>query len=214
MAIYTPRGLKIRISVPDAFGLIARLYPEVSAFKILKTTEGIDSLTSVATFIAALICFIMHLDPSQIVLTISITYIAAILINAFGLFIIPGQVALGTLYSYISGYGLFITTIIIIGYITTGWQGLAAYFIAKGIGWCVARVIEFIEVKRTFKLSGIAFTASERCFFNAYRIHANKLGKTTNIDLSEEEMEEEYWKPAFVDFATNWPQVVERFTVN
>lgn len=97
MALYTPRGLKIRIAVPDAFGLMARLYPKVSAFRVLKTTEGIESLTSLATFIAAITCFIMKIDPFQIALVISITYIVSILINTFGLFIIPGQVALGTL---------------------------------------------------------------------------------------------------------------------
>jgi len=214
MGIYTPRGLKIRIAIPYAFGLIARLYPQVSAFKVLKTTEAIESLTSIATFIAALICFIMHLDAVQIAVIISITYIASVLLNTFGLFIIPGQVAIGTLYSYISGYGLLIIVIAIVGYLTTGWQGVVAYFAGKFTGWCVARVIEFIETRRYFKLTGFAFTASERCFFNAYRLHAVKHGITTDIDLSEEEMEQENWRPAFEDLATQWPQVVARFTVD
>ncbi len=214
MAIYTPRGLKIRIAVPYAFGLIARLFPKVSAFRVLKTTEGIEALTSIATFIAAMISFFMHLDPLQIALIISITYIISVLLNTFGLFIIPGQVAIGTLYSYISGYGLLIIGIVIVGYFTTGWQGVVAYFGAKFIGWCVARVIEVIQTKRSFKLTGFAFTASERCFFNAYRLHAAKHGITTDIDLSEEEMEEENWRPAFEDLATQWPEVVARFTVD
>ena len=30
----------------------------------------------------------------------------------------------------------------------------------------------------------------------------------------EEEMEEENWRPAFEDLATQWPEVVARFTVD
>ncbi len=214
MAIYTPRGLKIRIAVPYAFGLIARLYPKVSAFKVLKTTEGIESLTSIATFIAAIICFIMKIDPLQIAVVISITYIVSVLLNTFGLFVIPGQVAIGTLYSYISGYGLLLIGIVIIGYLSTGWKGVLAYFVGTFIGWIVARAIELIETKRYFKLTGFAFTASERCFINAYRLHAAKHGITTNINLSEEEEKEENWRPAFEDLETQWPNVVARFTVD
>lgn len=214
MAIYTPRGLKIRIAVPYAFGLIARLYPKVSAFKVLKTTEGIESLTSIATFIAAIICFIMKIDPLQIAVVVSITYIVSVLLNTFGLFIIPGQVAIGTLYSYISGYGLLIIVIAIVGYFTTGWQGVLAYFIGKFSGWIVARAIEIIETKRYFKLTGFAFTASERCFFNAYRLHAAKHGITKDINLSAEEEKEENWRPSFEDLAQQWPEVVARFTVD
>ena len=214
MAIYTPRGLKIRIAVPYAFGLIARLYPKVSAFKVLKTTEGIESLTSIAIFIAAIICFIMKIDPLQIAVVISITYIVSVLLNTFGLFIIPGQVAIGTLYSYISGYGLLLVGIVIIGYLFTGWQGVLAYFVGNFTGWVVARAIEVIETKRYFKLTGFAFTSSERCFFNAYRLHAAKHGITTDINLSEEEEKEENWRGAFEDLSSQWPQVVERFTMD
>lgn len=214
MAIYTPRGLKIRIAVPHAFGLIARLYPKVSAFKVLKTTEEIESLTSATTSIAAIICFIMKIDPMQIAVIISITYIVSVLLNTFGLFIIPGQVAIGTLYSYISGYGLLLVGIVIIGYLSTGWQGVLAYFVGKIVGWVIARAVEFIETKRYFKLTGFAFTASERCFFNAYRLHAVKHGITKDIILSEEEEKEEHWRPAFEELATQWPKVVARFTMD
>lgn len=214
MAIYTPRGLKIRISVPYAFGLIARLYPKVSAFKVLKTTEGIESFTSTATFIAVIICFFMYLDPLKILLIISIIYVITVLLNTFGLFIIPGQVAIGTLYSYISGYGLIIICVVLVGYFTIGWQGLVAYFIGKFIGWCVGRVIEVMETKRYFKLTGHPFTVSERSFFNSYRLHAVKHGITTDIELSEEEMEEDNWGPSFEDLVTKWPKVVARFTVD
>ncbi len=214
MAIYTPRGLKIRIAVPYAFGLIARLFPKVSAFDVLKTTEGIEEFPSYATFIAAMVSFFMRLDPLQIALIISITYIISISLNTFGLFIIPGQVAIGTLFSRISGYGFLVIVLVIVGYIATGWQGVAAYFSGKFIGWCIGKIIELKESKRYHNLTGFPLTASERNFFNAYRVHAGKHGITTDLDLSEKEMEDENWHPAFDDLATQWPEVVARFTIN
>jgi len=107
MAIYTPRGLKIRIAVPYAFGLMARLHPKVTPFRILKTTEGIESLPGMLAFIAGIIAFALHLPPLQIVLIVAAIQLVGKLINAFGLYIVPGLVNLGTLFSYISGYGIY-----------------------------------------------------------------------------------------------------------
>jgi len=43
---------------------------------------------------------------------------------------------------------------------------------------------------------------------------ASRLGKTTDITVSDEELKEENWKPVFDDLATKWPEVVRRFTIN
>ncbi len=66
MPIYTPRGLKVRLSIDYAFALMARLHPGVNAFQVLKTTEGIESLPQSFAFLAALFCFVLKLTPSQI----------------------------------------------------------------------------------------------------------------------------------------------------
>lgn len=66
MAIYTPRGLKIRLSVDHAFTLMARLFPDVDAFKILKTTEGLESIPATLAFITGLASFSLHLHPLEI----------------------------------------------------------------------------------------------------------------------------------------------------
>ena len=47
-----------------------------------------------------------------------------------------------------------------------------------------------------------------------YRLHANRLGKTKDITVSDDELKEENWKPVFEDLATKWPEVVQRFTMN
>lgn len=131
MAIYTPRGLKIRIAVPYAFGLMARLHPKVTPFRILKTTEGIESLPGMFAFVAGLVAFGLHLPPTQIALIVGICQLAGALINALGLYIIPGLVGLGTLYSYISGYGIYLIAVVITGFLLGGWQAVVAFFVGK-----------------------------------------------------------------------------------
>lgn len=212
MAIYTPRGLKIRLSPRIAFGLIARLYPKVTAFKILKTVEGIESLPTVVSFVTGLYCFATRLEPLKTGVAVFIGYLVATLINLRGLYFIPGLVSLGTLYSYVSGFGLLLIVLCVFGFLVAGWQSVLAFFVGKYLAWAIAQVIELIDTRRMYKLSGYPFTASEKYFFNAYRLHASKLGVTTDITVSEEEAEEDNWRTAFTDLATRWPQVVARFT--
>lgn len=55
MAFYTPHGLKIRLSAPHAFTLMARLYPRRSPAAILVSTEGLENLPAVCWSILALV---------------------------------------------------------------------------------------------------------------------------------------------------------------
>ncbi|HNZ31579.1 MAG TPA: hypothetical protein PKJ25_05735 [Smithellaceae bacterium] len=214
MAIYTPRGLKIRIAVPYAFGLMARLDPKVTPFRILKTTEGIESLPGMLAFIAGVIAFFLHLPPFQIALVVAVSQLVGKLINAFGLYIVPGLVECGTFYSYLSGYGIFLIVVIIAGFLLGGWQAVVAFFVGKIIASLAGQVLEFWQASRYHNLTGHPFTGSEVSFFNAYRHHASRIGEKTNIDLSDSEMEEDHWGETFQRFAMEWPEVVQRFTTD
>jgi hypothetical protein len=132
MPIYTPRGLKIRIAVPYAFGLMARLSPTVSPFRVLKTTEGLESLPGMLAFIAGIVAFVMRLPPLHIGLAVGVGQVLGVLINLFGVYLIPGLVPLGTLYSYFAGYGIFLVTAAVVGFLFAGWQGVLAFFLGQG----------------------------------------------------------------------------------
>ncbi len=212
MAIFTPRGLKIRLPFNYAFALIARLYPKIDAFKVLKTTEGLESIPSLIIFVVGLICFYLRLSPFEIGVYVFVASIAGFLIILFGLYIIPGLDYLGTFYSYISGFGILLILLAVYGFITVGWQGVLIFFIARFLSGIVKMVMEMMQVKKNHSKIGLALTLSETNFLNAYRLHASKLGKTTNITVSDEELKEENWKPVFEDLATKWPEVVRRFT--
>jgi len=214
MAIYTPRGLKVRIAVPYAFGLMARLSPKVSPFRILKTTEGIESLPGMLAFVAGLIAFTMHLSPLKVGILVAVLQLLGIFLNLFGFYVVPGLVALATLYSYLAGYGVFFITVVAVGFLTVGWRGVLAFFIGRLMAGGTSMILDVWQTSRYHKLTGHAFTSSEVHFFNAYRLHASRIGVTTDIDLSDSELQENHWGPTFNTFAAEWPEVVQRFTVD
>ena len=214
MTIYTPRGLKIRLTVPYAFGLMARLDPKVTPFKILKTAEGIDSLSGMLGFIVGMIVFAIHLQPLQIALIVAISQFAGTIINTFSLYIIPGLIGLSTLFSYISGYGIYLVVVIIAGFFLGGWEVIVAFFLGKIIAVTLGLVVEHLQTRHVYKLTGYPFTASERIFFNAYRFHASRIGITTDVSLNDDELDENYWKATFHKFSLEWPEVVKKFTTN
>jgi len=212
MAIYTPRGLKIRLEMNYAFALMARLYPKVDAFKILKTTEGLESIPGMFAFLVGILSFYSGFDPYEIGLYTLIASVAGIIITTFGIFIISGLPKLGTLYSYISGFGILLVVLVVYGFISVGWQGVLAFFIGKLVAGIIHLGIEFWNSRRIHSTIGYALTGSEVNFFNAYRLHASALGKSTDITVSDEELKEENWKECLEDLATKWPEVVRRFT--
>ena len=103
---------------------------------------------------------------------------------------------------------------IITGFVLGGWQAVVAFFAGKIIAALVGQVLEFWQTSRYHKLTGHPFTGSEVSFFNAYRLHASRIDVTTNINLSDEEMEEDHWGTTFQQLAMEWPEVVQRFTTD
>jgi hypothetical protein len=113
-----------------------------------------------------------------------------------------------------SGYGIYLIAVAIAGSVLGGWQAVAAFFVGKIIASIVGQVVEFWQTRRYHKLTGHPFTGSEVSFFNAYRLHASRIGATTDIDLSDSEVEEDHWRTTFQRFAMEWPEVVQRFTTD
>jgi hypothetical protein len=212
MAIYTPRGLKIRLTVDYAFALMARLYPRVNAFQILKTVEGIESLPQSFAFLAALTCFFLNLPPWQIFIVVFSVIILLSLMTRYGFYVFPGIVKLGTIYSYLSGFGILLVLLAAFGFYWVGWRGVLAYFAARLFAGVVNWILTMQETRMYFRKVGQALTASERNFFNAYRLHASALGITTDVEVTDEETEIANWEPTFLDLATKYPKVVARFT--
>ena len=75
-------------------------------------------------------------------------------LNLRGIFIIPGLVSIGTLYSYFAGYGICLIAIIAVGYFTTGVWGVLAYFAARVISFIAQQVLEFTDTESDIRCVG------------------------------------------------------------
>ncbi|MBI4480165.1 MAG: hypothetical protein HY651_09100 [Acidobacteria bacterium] len=214
MALYTPRGLKLRLPASIAFALMARLYPKVDAFTVLKTTEGLEASPAMLAFLTGMVSFYLGLDELHVALYVFIVSVLGRMVTMFGLFVIPGIPTLGTLYSYVSGFGLLLIVLGAYGLYSVGWKGVVAFFAGKYTAGMVSYAIEAWNTKRIYSKSGLPATLSEINFFNAYRLHASEIGQPTDIALSDSELKEENWKECFEDLALRWPEVVARFKID
>jgi hypothetical protein len=214
MAIYTPRGLKIRLGKAYAFALMARLFPRVDAFRVLQLTEEIENLASLATFIMGVVAFSMQLEPLVIGVVVGAACLSFKLSHLFGLFIPPFKLILplSRVYSWFAGYGIFLIGLLVFGCSMVGWQGVLAFVVGRlAAGW-LAGAIDLAYSKFVFKKTGICITASERSFFHAYRLLADQVGVSRSLEVTDEEMEPDNWQDVFADLMVKWPVVVSRFT--
>ena len=214
MAIFTPRGLKIRLATDVAFTYIARLHPKFTAFQVLKTVEGIELIPSCLAFFTGLYVFLNYFSPSEIAIYVGIASLIGGLITTFGLFLLPFLVRFITGLSYLKGYGIFSIAIIITGLLTVGWKGTLFYFIGRYVAKFIIYIIDTWQMIITSKKTGSVLTASERNFFNAYRLHATRIGVTTSLKLEKGEIESGKWELPFNILQLKWPDVVARFTNN
>jgi hypothetical protein len=205
MAVFTPRGLKIRLSPKLCFTLISRLYPKIDAFKVLQTTEGMDDIISLLPFITGIICFILKLDPLYIGLYVAISAIIGNLINLFGLYIIPGLIKVSLFFSYFSGYYLNYVAIAMVGFIFSGWLGVLGFVLGRMAGGVIFHIFHIYYLKSQLKKYGVTFGVTEREFFNSYRTCASKIGVTTDLDLSEDEINDNKWEIVFEDYMEKCP---------
>jgi hypothetical protein len=209
MTVYTPRGLKIRIDVPYAFGLMARLYPTVSPFRVLKTAEGLQSTGRLLAFVVGVTAFGLGLSPLETLVLVSGASFVGALLGVFGI-VIPGLVWLSVMYSYVSGFGVLLAVLLVTGFLTVGWPGVLAFMAGSAVGALASMVVELWRTRRYMHTIGHPLTSAEVSFFNAYRMHASKMGVTTCINLDDEESSAESWRPALDDLVARWPSVAQR----
>ena len=215
MAVFTSRGLKLRLSTPYVFALITRVFPKVDAFRVLQTTEAVENLARLAIFLAAIVAFSLSITPVQIGVLVFSVASAMHIVHLRGLFLTPILLLLpvSRVYGFLSGYGILLIGLLAFGFIQTGWEGIAGFLVGRLASGAVFGVVGWYYTRYIHREVGSIFTASERSFFYAYRIEAARLGISTDLTVTDDELRQENWKPAFDDLAVKWPEVVDRFTV-
>jgi hypothetical protein len=212
MAIFTPTGLKIRLRTDEAFTLLARLHPNFSAFQVLKTVEGIEGIPALLAFFAGVFGFVSRSTNYEIAIYVAVSSIIGGIIIMFGSFLTLYLVRLSTLASYLQSFGILTIVVIATGFFTVGWKGILFYYLGRVSGWVINSIIDGILTKILQKKVGLPLTSSERSFYNAYRIHASRIGITTNIELEPGELESRSWEIPFNKLEREWPKVTARFT--
>jgi hypothetical protein len=214
MALFTPRGLKVRLAKPYAFALMARVFPKADAFRVLQLTEEVENLPALAGFVAGITSFSLHLSPIQIGIVVFATVFIFRLVHLFGFFVPPFTFLLpvSRIYSFVAGYGVLLVGLLIFGYFTTGWRGVLAFIIARISCSLVVLVTEVLSMRHVYRQVGFSVTASERSFFHAFRLLASRFGVSTDLQVSDGELAPSHWEHVFHDLAFKWPVVVGRFT--
>lgn len=188
---------------------MSRLTPHRSAFRILKTAEGLDELPAILAFGAGM--FVLFHSGELWLLGTAI--VAARLIGlayvSVGLFIVPGIVALSTLVSYLSGYGLLLIAALVTATLKHGWKVAVAFAVLWTVGAAAEMAADFLCTYARNKLSGRIVTFSEVCFRNAFRLHAAAVEKSTDLELTA--TERIAWMFCLKEYADNYPRAVERF---
>lgn len=219
MAIFTPRGLKVRLPIDYSFALMQRLYPFVDASKVLQTTEGFELLPSCLTFVATILCFLNHLNPITTIIIVASTQVLGFFWCIRGLPVHMSFLRLSIIYSVLHGYGIYLGILAVIGFFFAGWQGVVAYVTGRVLAGVVNTIISSlhqIRQKRIWKeFGGVPVTTmSEVNFINAYLFYAKRLKKPVSLSVSNDELAKSNWSPVFIDLTLKWPKVVRRFTPN
>lgn len=196
--------MPISFPMKYAFTLLARLYPTYRPHKVLKIADGMDCASEAIAFILAALLFSFKLNFVLIFIsTFCFSSVIKLLHvkSTYNDFI----VYLGVMFSYIGKLGLLTILITVLGWFSVGWQGLLAFFIARFIGGFLNTFLEARERKRIRDTFGIDVNEFDRCFIDAYRFCANKIGLTLDYSVSEEELNSDRWQIIYLDYSTQDP---------
>jgi hypothetical protein len=208
MTIYTPVGRVVNFPMDYAFTLLARLYPKFRPHKVLKIADGMDQAPIAVAYLMGLIAFASHASWEVIFIS-SLVLPSAIRLAEIKSKYIDLVVYIGVIFSYVGRLGIITIGLAAFGWYSVGWQGLTSFLCGRLISGLISTIAETKEKKRMRKLSGIHYSEYDRCFIDAYRFCANKIGITLDISVSDEELESSNWEFVASDYARKEPVLFE-----
>jgi len=212
MAIYTPRGLKIRYGVREAFLYLSRIYPQVHPFRVLQDAEAYEIFPAFCGVIAAIVCIVTK--QSAMMLFCAVTgarLIAALIHYCDFMCLVPMSLLLPVLrvYGIMSGHGIIAIPILIVAFFVGGWLFSVAYLASIVFGYGLELTMDNAFSSYSRKV-GRPRTGSELSFDQAFEYYCRRTGAPRD-DLSDEERCSENWLEPLRELAESWPVVVSRF---
>ena len=207
MSTFTPRGLKIHLDRPITFALMARLYPKVDAWKVLKTTEALEQLPSACCLIVAALSIANGLNIDEVSAFALLGSLVGSLLKHFDLVDFPGVIPFANLCNVFPFFSIPWAILIIYGLYEYSWGlgGVLTLGVAKLLAFGIDMAIGFFRTQHLHSVTGRVTHASKRNFFHSYKYYAEQIGVTISLKISREEMMEDNWRACFMDLAHNHP---------
>lgn len=206
--VYTPRGLKVRLSPEVAFGLLGRLWPRARPAAVLATTEALDEIPVLMLYVGGVVALSVSLGILQAVLCGLAFTLAGKIILWFGVFVVPGIVTAGYWFSYIPVF-VYFPGMFVFGYLVSGLRGVVSWGCAYVVASVACQLFDLSVMRLRHAAAGILLTQSEVAFMNAYRLHATRLGVTTDLEIRPDEAESQQALAALEEYSSCYPGHVQ-----
>ena len=194
MATLTPRGLKIRLSLPITFTLISKITPSIKPFFILNEVENLETVPDFFAFISILYFSITH--PNNVYASygvIALIYFILYFLK-FALFNIKPFRIFMKYYTVMHGRGIYSLICFPITFYSYGLIGITAYFV----------LISFY----TMALNLLFFRSTENSFIYLVNLHGKTnytLHSIKDLKISVE------WIDTLLSLFDEWPGLFARY---
>lgn len=204
-AIFTPRGLHVRLPPDVAFGLMAQLWPKVRPSTVLATTEAVEFSPTAASKLLALLGFALQLTPVSIAILCALGRVVPNLLALAGLFRSVGWTALGRLYRPFAGHGMTLVVVAALGAVIAGPLAAMGFLVGTLVGGIMNLLVDFVLMRRLDPRFQLPLSSTERFFLGALRLHAADSGQSLDLRQPPTDDEDASWRAALADYAAEHP---------
>lgn len=206
-AIFTPRGLHVRLPTQVAFGLMAQLRPAVRPAEVLATTEAIELTPTALSKLLALAAFLLQLPPVAVAAVTAFGRIAPNLLALAGVARSPAWALPGRLYRPLAGYGLTLLAVAVAGTLIAGPLPAVGFLVGTLVGGLVNMLVDFLLMRRADTRLKQPLSSTERFFLQALELHAARSGQPLDLARAPTTATEgEAWRAALADYAAEHPE--------
>lgn len=205
-AIFTPRGLHVRLPTHVAFALMGQLRPKVRPSEVLATTEAIELTPTAASKLLAIIGFLLHLSPAAIAVATALGRVVPNLLALAGLAHHPWWTALGRLYRPLAGHGLTLVLVAAAGALVAGPLAAVGFLVGTLVGGLINMLVDFLLMRRPDPRLRQPLSSTERFFLQALRLHAERSGQPLDLEHVPVTGEDGPWRAALADYAHEHPK--------
>jgi hypothetical protein len=205
-AIFTPRGLHVRLPTHVAFALMAQLWPKVRPSAVLATTEAIEFTPTALSKLLALLGFAFQLSPVAIAALCASGRIVPNLIALAGAPGGAGLTMLGRWYRPLAGHGLTLLAVAVLGALLAGPLAAVGFLVGTLVGGTVNMLVDFALMQRVDPRFRQPLSSTERFFLDALRQHAADSAQSLDLRQLPTAAEDGPWRTALADYAEEYPE--------